>query len=131
MTLNPLDERLSPGGSSGGEGAAIGIRCSVLGVGTDIGGSVRVPAAFCNAYGFKPTALRNPSLGLVGAMGGQEGIRGCVGPLARNLDDLITFEKVIWNQQPWETDTVLVHLPWREVEVSPSTLTVGILFDDG
>ncbi|KAK7211418.1 hypothetical protein V2G26_018596 [Clonostachys chloroleuca] len=131
MTLNPLDERLSPGGSSGGEGAAIGFRCSVLGVGTDIGGSVRVPAAFCNAYGFKPTALRNPSLGLVGAMGGQEGIRGCVGPLARNLDDLMAFEKVIWNQKPWETDTVLVPLPWREVEVSPDTLTVGILFDDG
>jgi amidase len=131
MTLNPYHRLLSPGGSSGGEGAAIGFRCSVLGVGTDIGGSVRIPASFCNAYGFKPTALRNPSLGLVGIMGGQESIRGCVGPLANCLGDLIRFEKAIMNQKPWETETILVPLDWRNVDVSKDTLTVGIMFSDG
>ncbi|KAH8900327.1 fatty-acid amide hydrolase [Thozetella sp. PMI_491] len=130
-TLNPYHRRLSPGGSSGGEGAAVGFRCSVLGVGTDIGGSVRVPAAFCNAYGFKPTALRNPSFGLFGIMGGQESIRGCVGPLSQSLDDIIAFEKAVLDQEPWDTETILVPLPWRKALVTQEKLTVGILLDDG
>ncbi|KAF9879590.1 amidase [Colletotrichum karsti] len=131
MTLNPLNPLLSPGGSSGGEGAAVGSGCSVIGVGTDIGGSVRVPASFCNAYGFKPTALRNPSLGLVGVLGGQESIRGCVGPLARDMGDLIRFEKAVLDQEPWDTETSLLPLSWKEVKLSPGELTVGILSDDG
>lgn len=131
MTLNPLNPKLSPGGSSGGEGAALGSGCSILGVGTDIGGSVRVPASFCNAYGFKPTALRNPALGLVGLIGGQESIRGCVGPLSRSVDDLVQFEKTVLGQEPWETETSLVPLVWRDVSVSKQDITVGIIFDDG
>ncbi|KAJ3546107.1 hypothetical protein NM208_g2170 [Fusarium decemcellulare] len=130
-TLNPLDRRLSPGGSSGGEGAALSFGCSMLGVGTDIGGSVRVPAAFCGVYGFKPTSLRNPSFGLVGVMGGQESIRGCVGPLARNMKDLAIFEKAILDQKPWEFDTVLVPLPWRQPSLRLKDLTVGLMMDDG
>lgn len=131
MTLNPYHRLLSPGGSSGGEGVSLGFRCSVLDVGTDIGGSVRIPASFCNTYGFKPTALRNPSLGLVGAMGGQESIRGCVGPLANSIDDLISFEKAIMEQAPWDTETILVPLGWKDPTISKESLTVGIMLDDG
>ena len=50
-TRNPLHKDLSPGGSSGGESALIAAYASPLGVGTDIGGSIRIPSAFCNLYG--------------------------------------------------------------------------------
>ena len=131
MTLNPIHRRLSPGGSSGGEGASLGFGCAVLGVGTDIGGSVRVPASFCNVYGFKPTALRNPALGLVGVIGGQESIHGCVGPLGQRIDGLIQFQKAIWNQEPWDAETSLVPLPWRETNLSPDSMTIGVMLEDG
>lgn len=129
--MNPLNRLLSPGGSSGGEGVSLATRSSLLGVGTDIGGSVRVPAAFGGVYGFKPTTLRNPALGLVGSMGGQEHLRGCVGPLAQDMNGLIAFQKAVWNQEPWDIETSLVPLPWREAKPSMDTITVGIMFDDG
>ncbi|KAM4060450.1 amidase [Hirsutella rhossiliensis] len=131
MTLNPHDRRLSPGGSSGGEGASVAFRCSVLGVGTDIGGSIRGPAAFCSVYGFKPTALRNPGHGLAGIFGGQESVHGCVGPLGQCLGDLIRFQKAVLDQEPWETEPSLMPLGWRDVTLSPPSLTVGIMLDDG
>lgn len=121
---------MSPGGSSGGEGAGVGFRASVLGIGTDIGGSVRVPAAFNNCYALRPSALRNPNLGLSGINPGQESIRGITGPHGQSLDDLELFQRVLLDQQPWDIDTSLAPLPWRDVEL-PQTLTVGILVDDG
>ena len=62
-TNNPWDVRFTPGGSSGGEGAAVGAGASVFGVGSDIGGSVRMPAAFCGVYGHKPTTGMLPLTG--------------------------------------------------------------------
>lgn len=59
-TLNPFNVNLSAGGSSGGEGALVALKGSVLGVGTDIGGSIRCPSAFCGIYGFKPTTCILP-----------------------------------------------------------------------
>lgn len=55
-TLNPGNTKLTAGGSSGGEGALVAFRGSILGVGTDIAGSVRIPALCNGVYGFKPTA---------------------------------------------------------------------------
>ena len=52
---NPYNLNFSPGGSSGGEAAIVGCHGSVLGLGTDVGGSVRVPAIFCGIVGFKPS----------------------------------------------------------------------------
>lgn len=62
-TLNPYNRLLTAGGSSGGEGALIGIGASPIGVGTDIGGSIRNPAAVNGIYGFKATSLRLPKAG--------------------------------------------------------------------
>lgn len=62
-TNNPHDVRHSPGGSSGGEGAAVGSGASVFGIGSDIGGSVRMPAAFCGVFGHKPTTGLLPLTG--------------------------------------------------------------------
>ena len=58
QTLNPHNLQKTSGGSSGGEGALIGAGGSVLGIGTDIGGSIRIPSAFCGICGYKPTARR-------------------------------------------------------------------------
>jgi fatty acid amide hydrolase 2 len=63
-TNNPFDPKHTPGGSSGGEGAAVGAGASVFGIGSDIGGSVRMPAAFCGVYGHKPTPGLLPLTGL-------------------------------------------------------------------
>lgn len=70
---NPWDKTKIAGGSSGGEGAAIAARLSPMGLGSDQGGSIRIPAAFCGIYGFKPTAERSVINGLTHYSGGFDG----------------------------------------------------------
>lgn len=86
QTLNPHDLNRSPGGSSGGEGALIGGGGSVLGFGSDLGGSVRIPALFCGITSLKPTAGRIPSSGqgLDGGLVGVVGVLNTLGFLARS-----------------------------------------------
>lgn len=69
----------------------IAMRGSSLGIGTDIGGSIRVPAAFCGLFGLKPSVARLPH---GGAHGGMENVVGCVGPLATCVEDMRLFCKV-------------------------------------
>ncbi|KAF7550000.1 hypothetical protein G7046_g8158 [Stylonectria norvegica] len=131
-TLNPHNRGLTAGGSSGGEGASLGLRCAVLGVGTDIGGSVRCPAAFCGVYGLRTTALRNPFKGIQAAGAGQESIRPIVSPLANSAADLNLFQKVLLDQEPWEEETSLVPMPWRDIApLTAEKLTIGVIWDDG
>ena len=59
--MNPYDERFISGGSSGGEAVLVRMCCSVFGVGSDMAGSVRIPASFCGVFGFKPTGSRRLS----------------------------------------------------------------------
>lgn len=87
-TLNPFDAERTPGGSSGGEAALIASHASPLGLGSDIGGSIRVPAHFCGVAGFKPTQGRCPDLGRYSVPLGQTGIPSQLGPLARRVEDL-------------------------------------------
>ncbi|KAK2596552.1 hypothetical protein N8I77_013437 [Diaporthe amygdali] len=129
-TLNPHNLRLSPGGSSGGEGVSVGSGCSVLGIGTDIGGSIRIPAAFGNCYGLRPTALRVTTKGQAGLTGGQESIRGVAGPLARSVEGLQIWMKTVLDQKPWDVDTSLTPVPWRS-DVNLGDFTVGVMWDDG
>lgn len=130
-TRNPYNRTLTPGGSSGGEGASMGFKCAALGVGTDIGGSIRAPAGFCGAYGFRPTALRMPATGIKVPGPGQESIHGTAGPLAsQSVEDLNLFQRAVIDQEPWETETSLVPLPWRQVKATKN-MTVGIMWDDG
>ncbi|KAL8866321.1 MAG: hypothetical protein Q9198_008940, partial [Flavoplaca austrocitrina] len=81
-TWNPKNRNLSCGGSSGGEGALIGLRGSPVGFGTDIGGSIRIPAAFNGLYGLRPSAGRLPYYGMANSMDGQNSVLSVVGPLA-------------------------------------------------
>jgi Asp-tRNA(Asn)/Glu-tRNA(Gln) amidotransferase A subunit family amidase len=92
-TSNPWNLSYSAGGSSGGEAAAIAGGCSMGGVGSDGGGSIRAPAHFCGICGLKPTPGRIPATGHFPPPGGAFSWLGVVGPMARTVDDLrVLFE---------------------------------------
>ena len=93
-----------------------------------------MPAAFCGSYGFRPTAGRNPCIGLKAAGIGQESVKGAVGPLASSsIGDLELFQQAVINQEPWDVDATLTPLPWKRVdeEELKGKMTVGIMWDDG
>lgn len=94
-TSNPWNLAYSAGGSSGGEASAISSGCSVAGIGSDGGGSIRVPAHFCGICGLKPTPGRVPSAGHFPAEHEVFPWLGVVGPLARSVADLATVFAVV------------------------------------
>ncbi|KAH0842503.1 putative amidase PB8B6.03 [Fonsecaea pedrosoi] len=112
---NPLQKRLSPGGSSGGEAALIAFHGSPLGVGTDLGGSIRTPAAWCHLYGLKPSVGRFPSWGGMSGIPGQEFVPAVSGPMARELDSLRLFCETILSPAtaPWRKDPKCLPMPWK------------------
>ncbi|OQE43441.1 hypothetical protein PENCOP_c003G03547 [Penicillium coprophilum] len=126
-TVNPRNKNWSCGGSSGGEGAMIGIRGSVIGVGTDIGGSIRIPAAFNFLFGIRPSHGRLPYAGMANSMEGQETVHSVVGPIAHSIPDLKLFIKSVLEEEPWKFDSKVIPLPWRqnEEEVIKSKITYG------
>jgi Asp-tRNA(Asn)/Glu-tRNA(Gln) amidotransferase A subunit family amidase len=94
-TSNPWNLAYSSGGSSGGEAAAIAAGCSMGGVGSDGGGSIRVPAHFCGICGLKPTPGRVPATGHFPSCAGAFGWMGVVGPMARTIPDVHTLFEVM------------------------------------
>ncbi|KAJ5174080.1 acetamidase [Penicillium coprophilum] len=126
-TVNPRNKNWSCGGSSGGEGAMVGIRGSVMGVGTDIGGSIRIPAAFNSLFGIRPSHGRLPYAGMANSMEGQETVHSVVGPIAHSIPDLKLFIKSVLEEEPWKFDSKVIPLPWRqnEEEVIKSKITHG------
>ena len=94
-TNNPYDEQLTSGGSSGGEAAAIAAGLSPGGVGSDLSGSVRVPAHFCGIVGLKPTSGRIPMDGHVPHPGGTLALAACLGPMARTVADVSLLFRVL------------------------------------
>ncbi|KAF8215973.1 general amidase [Mycena galopus ATCC 62051] len=118
-----------PGGSTGGEGALIALRGSPLGVGSDVGGSIRLPAGFCGVYGFKPSYHRLPILGAcINSMEGQESIVSVLGPLSNSLDGIKTFFKA---------DALTIRKRWSDEEYNlidhgnGEKLCFAIMWDNG
>ena len=110
-TNNPWNPLHSPGGSSGGEAAAIAAGLTPLGVGSDAGGSVRIPAHFCGVYALKPTEHRVPTTGHIPELpGAPRGLRhlGTLGPLGRSPEDLALTLSVIAgpDHRQWEVPPV-------------------------
>ncbi|KAJ5605000.1 hypothetical protein N7510_010154 [Penicillium lagena] len=112
-TWNPKNRHLSCGGSSGGEGALIALRGSPGGFGTDIGGSIRVPAGFNFLYGLRPSSGRMPYEGTANSMDGQSTILSVIGPLAPSARTLTLLFKSVLSQQPWYQDPLVLEIPWR------------------
>lgn len=127
-TLNPHNTSLTAGGSSGGEGSLVSFRGSILGVGTDIAGSIRIPSFCCGTYGFKPTANRVPfGRQVSGAMEGLPGPVPSAGPIAQSLDDVELFLSTILSSRPEDYDSTAVAAPWRGPVKLPSKLRIGVL----
>ena len=136
VTVNPFNSQLTSGGSSGGEGALIALRGSCLGIGTDIGGSVRSPSANCGLYGLRPSSARTPMGGQAATMAGQEQIVAVLGPLSTSLEGVKLFMKTIIDAKPWLNEPSLVPIPWRAKEShlaksSGKKLKVGVIWHDG
>jgi Asp-tRNA(Asn)/Glu-tRNA(Gln) amidotransferase A subunit family amidase len=128
-TSNPWDLERSAGGSSGGEAAAIASGCSAGGVGSDGGGSIRVPAHFCGICGLKPTPGRIPATGHFPKGSGAFTWIGVVGPIARTVADVRALFEVMAG--PDAGDALSSPVPVRAVnEKDVRGLRVGILESD-
>ncbi|THV07615.1 general amidase [Dendrothele bispora CBS 962.96] len=136
-TCNPYNRSLTSGGSSGGEGALVALRGSPIGVGSDIGGSVRIPSAFCGTYGLRPSYGRVPYAGCVNSMEGQDSIPSVLGPLSNDIAGIKSFVKAVVDAKPWLKDPLAVRKRWNEEEYNlvdhgnGKDLCFAILWDDG
>lgn len=143
-TLNPYNRaEWSAGGSSGGEAVLIALRGSLLGIGTDLGGSIRIPAWTCGVYGFKPTTNRLPYSGIMstGIDQADLGVIASAGPLSTNLQDINFFMKTIIDHKPWVGyDSLALPMTWdQEINktkrskafINENTkLVVGLILED-
>ena len=129
-TNNPWDLEVTAGGSSGGESAAIASGCSAAGIGSDGGGSIRVPAHFCGLCGLKPTPGLIPRGGHWPACIGPSAFTAVVGPLARRVEDLQLLLAVTSGQEFSDPSSVPLSLPAAK-QTDLSRLRVGWFEDDG
>ncbi|KAI6792217.1 amidase [Hortaea werneckii] len=141
-TLNPANTALTAGGSSGGEGALVAMRGSPLGIGTDVGGSIRIPAMCNGLVGVKPSHGRVPYAGQeAGSLPGSSklGIEATAGPIARTVRDCELLLRVVGDASPWLFDPdVLPHSWTQQLPLLPSPsshptrpLRVGVVRNDG
>ena len=132
VTNNPFNSALSAGGSSGGDGVMLAMRASPIAPSSDIGGSIRAPAAFNGLYSIKPSADRIPKGGLRSAAPGNISIRVSCGPVCHSVEDLNTFTKVINAYgTPSQWEPFMVPLPWRKVDVPEKKQSYAIWEFDG
>jgi Asp-tRNA(Asn)/Glu-tRNA(Gln) amidotransferase A subunit family amidase len=125
-TSNPWNLDYSAGGSSGGEAAAIASGCSMGGVGSDGGGSIRTPAHFSGICGLKPTPGRIPATGHFPSCAGAFGWIGVVGPMARTVADLRLLFQVMAGPDPGDVHSAPV--PLRQIATAElKGLRIGIL----
>lgn len=151
-TDNPHVPGYSPGGSTGGEAALLAMGGSRIGVGTDVAGSVRVPAHYSGIYTLRCSTGRFPRWGNVTSMAGQEGVMAVYvsssvlleggrltvtrySPMTKTMDDLSYFLKSIIEMEPWNYDHTVHPMPWRDVkpelEMTGKKVRWGIMRDDG
>ena len=128
--LHPLDPTRSPGGSSTGEAALIATNASVLGLGSDSGGSIRLPAAWCGAVGLKPSHGLVPVTGHFPRIGDREDGRTVIGPMARTAQHVFQALRVVAG--PDGIDPACVPVPiGNPGAVDASTLRVAVTTGEG
>jgi aspartyl-tRNA(Asn)/glutamyl-tRNA(Gln) amidotransferase subunit A len=124
LTRNPWDTSKNPGGSSAGAGAAAAAGYGPLHLGTDIGGSIRLPAGWCGIFGLKPSLGRvpidPPYYGRV------------AGPMTRTVTDAALMMREL--SKPDDRDTMNLPpetIPWLDLAIEPKGLRIGLLLDPG
>jgi Asp-tRNA(Asn)/Glu-tRNA(Gln) amidotransferase A subunit family amidase len=134
-TTNPHNPRYSPGGSSGGEAALLALGGSRVGVGSDVAGSVRLPAHWSGCSALRCSTGRWPRRGVHTSITGQEGVPSVYSPMARTVADLRFFAREVLRLPGWRFDPSVHPIPWRsEAEEEWETrkvLKVGVMRDDG
>ncbi|KAK5080532.1 hypothetical protein LTR70_008645 [Exophiala xenobiotica] len=149
-TYNPFNRLLTAGGSSGGEGVLVAMKGSAIGFGTDIGGSIRVPAMCNGIYGYKPSVGRIPYGGqqLTGLQGlSRSSVQSVAGPIARSMEDIeCVLREVVPNAWMFGEDCVSWGNEWMAVPLArdPGTarqrfkgsgpsgeFVIGVLRSDG
>ncbi|KAL1896131.1 hypothetical protein Sste5346_004873 [Sporothrix stenoceras] len=127
-TLNPRNLDFGSGGSSGGDGALVALRGSPFCPSTDIGGSIRAPAAFNGLYAIRPTADRVPKRGMKSVEAGQLNIRVSCGPEAHSMADVRLMSRVLLSSQSSRYDPTSVPVQWREDAAHSSSLPSKLSF---
>jgi amidase len=127
-TRNPWDLERTPGGSSGGESAAIAAGLSAAGLGSDSGGSVRVPAHFTGICSLKPTPGRIPGRGHLPPCVGPFSILGAIGPMARTAADVALLFRTLSGHDP--LDPVSAPVAWREPRLDELRANAIGFFED-
>ena len=137
-TTHPLDPSRSPGGSSGGEAALLALRGAVVGIGSDIGGSLRIPASFTGLVTLKPTPLRMSRRGCVSPGANlQTFVQPVCGPLGRCVADVgAVFESLVGQGVMSHHDAAIVPLPFRGDRADPRVMLdapvrIGYYVHDG
>jgi amidase len=132
-TNNPWDVKRTPGGSSGGTAAALAAGLGYLSVGSDIGGSIRIPAHFCGIYGHKPTldlvSLAGHAPGRGPGLPGFSTLLAVGGPLARSADDLLAAMRVLGGPADYSAKAWKWELPAPRHETLRE-FRVGYVLDD-
>ena len=129
---NPYDPYMIPGGSSGGTGAAIGARIAPAGLGSDTGGSVRIPAALCGIAGLRPSSGRYPGAGVVPISSTND----TAGPMARDVTDLALLDGAITGDYALPAPLPLSGLRlgihrehfWEDLDVQTAGIMERVLF---
>ncbi|KAG6853186.1 hypothetical protein C0991_006217 [Blastosporella zonata] len=132
-TSNPYKETHTAGASTGGGAALVACGGSKIEIGSDVAGSVRIPAHFCGIWSLKGSAGRFPSWGNQSSMDGLEGIQLVTSPMAGSLEDLDEFWKRVVMAQPWDYDHTCHPIPWRNVDLREEgrKLKWGIMLEGG
>ncbi|KAI0314594.1 amidase signature domain-containing protein [Amylostereum chailletii] len=127
-SLNPWSDAHTCGGSSGGEAALLAMDGSAAGIGSDIGGSLRIPAAYCGIYSLKPGYARTSLEGAKDPAAGFEAIKTSAGPMGRSVDDIELIARAIIGKRG--SGYLPAPVPYRDVKI-PSKLRFGYYITDG
>ncbi|PAV85966.1 hypothetical protein WR25_26541 isoform E [Diploscapter pachys] len=132
-TNHPFDKERTAGGSSGGESAILAAGGSLLGIGGDVGGSIRIPCHFTGMAGIKPSHLRFSHRGICGSIPGRPLINSNDGPMATTIKDNVTFLRAVWDDMyTHERDPYVPPVLWNEdLYKEGKKYRIGYYVDDG